>query len=287
MRIAEQIRADSGLGEHLVKTIDVEVVTTVFGARERRPHDPTTGLFQAEEERRVYRRVDDDSPVIRRDRLDDLADARHHVRCREDQVGIGRPAAQTVRGELGERLAKAALVGVAEVAGRKRRPHGVLDRLGRIEVHLGDERRQYVVRVGAPLFTGASAQAGQRAVTQNRIHDVDRTGAWRPRALPDYSDMVLSDTVITRDAPGSVITALQQATHVTLHALGVRLAHLDLTPSEQNVLAVLADGIRPTVGDLAAATGTRPTTLTSVLDRLERRRFSAVSLTPPIAVPSW
>ncbi len=92
--------------------------------------------------------------------------------------------------------------------------------------------------------------------------------------------MVLSDIVITLDAPGSVITALQQATHVTLHALGVRLAHLDLTPSEQNVLAVLADSIRPTVGDLAAATGTRPTTLTSVLDRLERRRLLNRQLDP-------
>jgi MarR family transcriptional regulator, organic hydroperoxide resistance regulator len=92
--------------------------------------------------------------------------------------------------------------------------------------------------------------------------------------------VVLSDIVITSDAPGSVITALQQAAHVTLHALGVRLAHLDLTPSEQNVLAVLADGIRPSVGDLAAATGTRPTTLTSVLDRLERRRLLSRELDP-------
>jgi DNA-binding MarR family transcriptional regulator len=92
--------------------------------------------------------------------------------------------------------------------------------------------------------------------------------------------MVLSDIVITRDAPGSVIAALQQATHVTLHALGVRLAHLDLTPSEQNVLAVLADGTRPTVGDIAAATGSRPTTLTSVLDRLERRRLLSRQLDP-------
>jgi MarR family transcriptional regulator, organic hydroperoxide resistance regulator len=92
--------------------------------------------------------------------------------------------------------------------------------------------------------------------------------------------MVLSDIVVTANSPGSVIAALQQATHVTLHALGVRLAHLDLAPSEQNVLAVLADGSQATVGDLAVATGTRPTTLTSVLDRLERRRFLRRQLDP-------
>lgn len=95
-----------------------------------------------------------------------------------------------------------------------------------------------------------------------------------------YYDMVLSDIVVTSNTPGSIITALQQATHVTLHALAVRLADLDLGPSEQNVLAVLADGSRPTVGDLAAATGTRPTTLTSVLDRLARRRLVSRQLDP-------
>ena len=79
--------------------------------------------------------------------------------------------------------------------------------------------------------------------------------------------------MITENAPGGIITALQRATHVTLHALGVALAHLDLTASEQNALAVLADGDRRSVGEIATATGTRPTTLTSVLDRLEHRRL--------------
>lgn len=83
--------------------------------------------------------------------------------------------------------------------------------------------------------------------------------------------MVISDFVTaTRDSRG-VVTALQQATHATLHALAGRLSHLDLTPSEQNVLAVLSDGRTRAVGELATATGTRPTTLTSVLDRLERK----------------
>jgi MarR family transcriptional regulator, organic hydroperoxide resistance regulator len=68
-----------------------------------------------------------------------------------------------------------------------------------------------------------------------------------------------------------VILALQQATHATLHALGARLSGLDLAPPDINLLANLADGRRRTVGALAAATATKPTTLTSALDRLARR----------------
>ena len=69
----------------------------------------------------------------------------------------------------------------------------------------------------------------------------------------------------------SVLVALQQATHVTLHRLAVKLDDLGLTASETNVLAVLADRRDRTVSELGAAVGTKPTTLTSVLDRLERR----------------
>lgn len=65
--------------------------------------------------------------------------------------------------------------------------------------------------------------------------------------------------------------ALQRATHATLHTLAAELAELGLTASEINALANLADGRGKTASGLAAATGTRPTTLTSVLDRLERR----------------
>ena len=66
---------------------------------------------------------------------------------------------------------------------------------------------------------------------------------------------------------------LHRATHATLQALSARLAGLDLPASEINVLASLA-GHRPlTVGALATATATRPTTLTSVLDRLAGRGY--------------
>jgi DNA-binding MarR family transcriptional regulator len=69
----------------------------------------------------------------------------------------------------------------------------------------------------------------------------------------------------------SAVLALQRATHATLHTLAEHLVHLDLTPSEINALANLADGRPRTVSQLGTATGTRPSTLTSVLDRLERR----------------
>jgi DNA-binding MarR family transcriptional regulator len=69
----------------------------------------------------------------------------------------------------------------------------------------------------------------------------------------------------------SALLALQRSTHATLQVLATELADLDLTASEINALANLADGRSRTVSELGAAAGARPTTLTSVLDRLERR----------------
>jgi DNA-binding MarR family transcriptional regulator len=69
----------------------------------------------------------------------------------------------------------------------------------------------------------------------------------------------------------SPLLALQRATHATLQVLAAELVDLDLTASEINALANLADGVGRTVSELGAAVGARPTTLTSVLDRLERR----------------
>lgn len=68
-----------------------------------------------------------------------------------------------------------------------------------------------------------------------------------------------------------MLLALQRATHATLQILAARLATLGLTPAEINALGILADGHERTTSELAAAAGTRPTTLTSVLDRLEGR----------------
>ena len=72
-------------------------------------------------------------------------------------------------------------------------------------------------------------------------------------------------------AEWSALLTLQRATHATLQVLAATLVNLDLTASEINALANLADGHGRTVSELGAAVGTRPTTLTSVLDRLERR----------------
>jgi DNA-binding MarR family transcriptional regulator len=79
--------------------------------------------------------------------------------------------------------------------------------------------------------------------------------------------------VITANEPGSEILALHRATHATLHKLTTCLADLDLPAADINALANLADGAGRTVGALATATATKPSTLTSLLDRLTRRGY--------------
>jgi DNA-binding MarR family transcriptional regulator len=58
---------------------------------------------------------------------------------------------------------------------------------------------------------------------------------------------------------------------MTLHVLSKQVADLGLTPAEINALASLSDGKPRTVSELGRLVGAAPTTLTSVLDRLERR----------------
>ena len=77
-----------------------------------------------------------------------------------------------------------------------------------------------------------------------------------------------------------MVLALHRATHATLHVLAARLARLNLSASEINVLANLADGRNRSVGEIASDTATKPTTLTSVLDRLERRGYLTRDLDP-------
>jgi DNA-binding MarR family transcriptional regulator len=81
---------------------------------------------------------------------------------------------------------------------------------------------------------------------------------------------VISEAVPT---DWSALLALQRATHATLQVLTTELADLDLNASEINAMANLADGCGRTVSELGKAVGVRPTTLTSVLDRLERRGY--------------
>lgn len=86
--------------------------------------------------------------------------------------------------------------------------------------------------------------------------------------------------MISETGQSSVLLALQRAAHRTVHALATTLAELDLTPSELNTLANLADGRPRNVRALGEDTGTRATTLTGVLDRLERRGYLTRELDP-------
>ena len=77
--------------------------------------------------------------------------------------------------------------------------------------------------------------------------------------------------------------ALQRATHHTLHALSAALADLNLSPAEINALANLAnlgEGGALNVRQLSERTGTRASTLTGLLDRLESRGYLARELDP-------
>ncbi|MGO9159319.1 MAG: MarR family winged helix-turn-helix transcriptional regulator [Streptosporangiaceae bacterium] len=80
--------------------------------------------------------------------------------------------------------------------------------------------------------------------------------------------------------PGQIILGLQRAAHATLRMLGSQLTGLQLTGAQINALACLAGGQGLAVGDLARLTGTRPTTLTSVLDRLADQGLIAREIDP-------
>jgi DNA-binding MarR family transcriptional regulator len=70
-----------------------------------------------------------------------------------------------------------------------------------------------------------------------------------------------------------VVLALQRATHHTLHALSAALADLSLSAAEINALANLGAGGTLSVRQLSERTGTRASTLTGLLDRLESRGY--------------
>src|SRR6516164_10331645 len=76
------------------------------------------------------------------------------------------------------------------------------------------------------------------------------------------------------------VLALQRATHRTLHALSAALADLNLSAAEINALANLGEGGTLSIRQLSERTGTRASTLTSLLDRLENRGYLARELDP-------
>ena len=77
-----------------------------------------------------------------------------------------------------------------------------------------------------------------------------------------------------------MVLALQRATHHTLRALSAALADLNLSAAEINALANLGDGGTLSVRQLSERTGTRASTLTGLLDRLENRGYLARELDP-------
>ena len=77
-----------------------------------------------------------------------------------------------------------------------------------------------------------------------------------------------------------MVLALQRATHRTLHALSAALADLNLSAAEINALANLGEGETLNVRQLSERTGTRASTLTGLLDRLENRGYVARELDP-------
>jgi MarR family transcriptional regulator, organic hydroperoxide resistance regulator len=79
--------------------------------------------------------------------------------------------------------------------------------------------------------------------------------------------------VISENGLSDPVLALHRTTHHTLHALSGALASEKLTAAEINALANLAGRGVLNVRELSAETGTRATTLTGVLDRLENRGY--------------
>jgi DNA-binding MarR family transcriptional regulator len=76
------------------------------------------------------------------------------------------------------------------------------------------------------------------------------------------------------------LIALQRATHALILALDLELAELGLSASETNLIACLPPGRARRIGELVADTGQRPSTVTGILDRLERRGLVARELDP-------
>jgi DNA-binding MarR family transcriptional regulator len=68
-----------------------------------------------------------------------------------------------------------------------------------------------------------------------------------------------------------VIADWQRVTHRLLALVDAELADLGLSPAETNVLACLSASEPPTIRQVSRATAQPPSTLTGLLDRLERR----------------
>ena len=86
--------------------------------------------------------------------------------------------------------------------------------------------------------------------------------------------------MISENELSGVVLALQRATHHTLHALSVALSDLNLSAAEINALANLGAGGTLSVRQLSERAGTRASTLTGLLDRLENRGYLVREVDP-------
>ena len=86
--------------------------------------------------------------------------------------------------------------------------------------------------------------------------------------------------MISESELSGVVLALQRATHHTLHALSAALSDLNLSAAEINALANLGAGGTLSVRQLSERTGTRASTLTGLLDRLENRGYLVREVDP-------
>ena len=77
-----------------------------------------------------------------------------------------------------------------------------------------------------------------------------------------------------------LLPALQATLHRLLERLGGELRPLGLSQGEINALAQLERGRPGTVAELQRATGQRASTLTGILDRLERQGLVARGVNP-------
>jgi MarR family transcriptional regulator, organic hydroperoxide resistance regulator len=109
-------------------------------------------------------------------------------------------------------------------------------------------------------------------VTDHR--PAERLAGDRPAATARLAD----DRAAAGELP--LVAAWQQITHRLLAALDHELADLGLSAAEINALACFAGSDARTVRELVAATAQRPSTLTGVLDRLERRGLVARAANP-------
>ena len=76
-----------------------------------------------------------------------------------------------------------------------------------------------------------------------------------------------------------VVTSVQRATHLIGRHLDSALAEIGVDQAEAHVLSALADGAM-SVGALVNAVGVRRSTLTNILDRLERRGLVQREINP-------